>query len=51
MFENGCSKVIHNEFIKNIDQLTDKFINYLNNIRFNYSLLGLTQNPILKCKE
>ncbi len=40
IWKNGRSKTTHNEFIKDIDFSTDKFIDYLNSTNFNYSLLG-----------
>jgi transposase len=40
VWKNGRSKTTHNEFIKDIDISTNKFIDYLNNTNFNYSLLG-----------
>jgi len=36
------------EFIKDIDQTTNKFVDYLNNTNFNYSLLGFSPRPDLK---
>ncbi len=39
VWKNGRSKVTHNKFIQNIDMITDEFVNYLNNTKFNYSLL------------
>ncbi len=51
VWKNGRSKVTHNEFIKDIDQSTDKFVDYLNNTNFNYPLLGFRLNPILKWEE
>lgn len=40
VWKNGRNKMTHNKFIQNIDNTTDEFINYLNNTKFNYSLLG-----------
>ncbi len=40
VWKNGRNKITHNKFIQNIDMITDEFINYLNNTKFNYSLLG-----------
>lgn len=37
VWKNGRSKVSHNRFIKNIDEATDEFVNYLNTTTFNYS--------------
>jgi len=41
VWKNGRSKITHNEFIDNIDQATDKFVNYLNDTKFHYSFLGI----------
>jgi len=48
VWKNGRSKVTHNEFIKDIDQSTDKFVDYLNNTNFNYPLLGFRPKSDLK---
>lgn len=37
IWKNGRSRVSHNRFIKNIDQATDEFVDYLNKTIFNYS--------------
>lgn len=42
IWKTGRSKVTHNEFIPNIDHTTDKFIEYLNNTKFEYSFLGFS---------
>ena len=42
VWKNGRSHVTHNAFIKDIDQTTDEFVNYLNATRFPYALLGLS---------
>lgn len=39
VWKNGRSKITHNEFIDDIDQATDKFVEYLNMTKFNYSFL------------
>lgn len=41
VWKNGRSNVTHNRFIKDIDQVTDEFVQYLNETKFNYSFLGL----------
>lgn len=41
VWKNGRSKITHNEPIMNIDMITDKFIDYLNNTEFRYSFLGI----------
>lgn len=46
VWKNGRSKITHNKFIENIDNATDKFIKYLKETKFNYSLLGFS--PILE---
>lgn len=40
VWKNGRGHITHNEFIKEIDTATNKFIDYLNETRFSYSLLG-----------
>jgi transposase len=47
VWKKGRSKVTHNEFIKNIDKATDKFVDYLNFSNFGYKLLGL--GAVLEC--
>lgn len=42
VWKSGRSHVAHNEFIQNIDEATDKFVAFLNNTRFPYSLLGFS---------
>lgn len=39
VWKSGRSKITHNEFIDDIDQATDKFVEYLNITKFNYSFL------------
>jgi len=48
VWKNGRGQIIYNEFIKNIDLATDKFINYLNETNFNYSLLEFNSKFNLK---
>jgi len=40
VWKEGRSKTTHNQFIENIDQATDKFVDYLNNTVFKYLFLG-----------
>lgn len=40
VWKNGRSQVANNQFIKNIDRIANKFVQYLNASRFTYSLLG-----------
>jgi transposase len=47
VWKAGRNHVTHNKFIKNIDKATDNFIEYLNENKFCYSLLGFSAN--LKC--
>ena len=42
VWKSGRSHVVHNEFIQDIDEATDKFVMFLNNTRFTYSLLGFS---------
>ena len=42
VWKSGRSHATHNHFIENIDRATDTFVNYLNTIRFTYSLLGFS---------
>ncbi len=42
VWKNGRSHVSHNEFIADIDKLTDRFVKYLNDTRFYYSLLKVS---------
>lgn len=39
VWKQGRSQITHNKFIKNIDQTTDEFVNYLNETKFPYSFL------------
>lgn len=41
VWKKGRSHVTHNVFIKDINELTDKFVAYINNTHFKYSLLHL----------
>ncbi len=41
VWKSGRSKITHNEFIDDIDQAADKFVNYLNDTKFHYSFLGI----------
>jgi transposase len=43
VWKEGRSKTTHNKFIENIDTATDELVDYLNNTKFNYKLLGLVQ--------
>jgi len=47
VWKEGRSKTTHNKFIENIDKASKKFVDYLNNTNFNYSLFGLS-GPV-KC--
>ncbi|OGY76558.1 MAG: hypothetical protein A2240_03835 [Candidatus Jacksonbacteria bacterium RIFOXYA2_FULL_43_12] len=40
VWKSGRSQVTHNEFVKDIDKATNKFVNYLNHTTFPYELLG-----------
>ena len=42
VWKSGRSQVSHNRFIENIDTATDEFIAFLNNQKFQYSLLGFS---------
>jgi len=42
VWKAGRSHVTHNRFIKNIDLVTNEFIDYLQKTIFNYSLLGFS---------
>ncbi len=42
VWKSGRSQISHNRFIKNIDEATDAFVDYLNETTFNYSLLGIS---------
>lgn len=42
VWKSGRSQISHNRFIKNIDEATDEFVNYLNNTTFNYSFMGIS---------
>lgn len=44
VWKNGRNKVSHNKFIQDIDKSADEFVEYLNNTKFNYSLLGYSAN-------
>lgn len=41
VWKAGRSQTTHNQFITDIDQTTDSFINYLNTTTFDYDFLGL----------
>lgn len=41
VWKAGRSHVIHNHFIKNIDDATNAFVTYLNTTKFPYKILGL----------
>jgi len=41
VWKKGRSEVSHNFTINDIDETTDKFVNYLNTTKFDYSLFGL----------
>lgn len=42
VWKKGRSTVTHNTFIKNIDTITDNFVDYLNTTEFKYSFLAWT---------
>ena len=42
VWKSGRSHAVHNEFIQDIDEATDKFVAFLNTTRFPYSLLGFS---------
>ena len=42
VWKAGRSHVTHNRFIKNIDLVTNEFVNYLQNTNFRYDLLGFS---------
>ena len=42
VWKKGRSHVTHNNFLTNIDQATDDFVNYLNTTKFRYSLVGFS---------
>lgn len=46
VWKSGRENVTHNRFIENIDQATDEFVKYLNETKFNYSLVGYS--PVLE---
>lgn len=41
VWKEGRTKITHNKFIEHIDKITTKFVAYLNNSLFKYSLLDL----------
>lgn len=41
VWKSGRSNATHNKFIKDIDEATDEFVNYLNKTEFKYTLLGM----------
>ena len=41
VWKNGRSEISHNEYITDIDETTDKFVNYLNETKFKYSFLRI----------
>lgn len=41
VWKAGRSQITHNQFITDIDQATDQFINYLNAATFDYDFLGI----------
>ena len=41
IWKNGRGQVTHNKFIQNIDKVTNEFVKYLNDTKFNYSFLGI----------
>ncbi|MCK5123555.1 MAG: transposase [Candidatus Pacebacteria bacterium] len=41
VWKNSRSAISHNKYIVDIDKTTDKFVDYLNNIKFKYSFLGI----------
>ena len=42
VWKSGRSNITHNAFIRNIDAVTDDFVQYLNTVKFPYSLLGFS---------
>lgn len=44
VWKEGRSKITHNQFIPSLKQTALKFITYLNQTKFNYSLLGFKSN-------
>lgn len=44
VWKEGRAQVTHNKFIEHIDKTTDKFVDYLNNRLFKYSLLDLVHD-------
>ncbi len=42
VWKKGRGKISHNKFIKNIDTVTDEFVDYLNETEFRYSFLGFS---------
>jgi len=42
VWKNGRSRITHNKFIKNIDTVTDEFVDYLNATEFRYSFQGFS---------
>ncbi len=44
VWKNARSQITHNQTIMDIDKTTDKFIKYLNNVKFRYSFLGIKAN-------
>jgi transposase len=41
VWKNGRGEISHNEYITDIDETTDKFVDYLNETEFKYSFLGI----------
>jgi len=41
VWKEGRSKITHNKFVEHIDKTVTKFVDYLNNTLFKYSLLDL----------
>ena len=41
VWKNSRSAISHNKYIVDIDETTDKFVDYLNNTKFKYSFLGI----------
>lgn len=46
VWKEGRSKVTHNTFIGNLEKTAKDFVSYLNQTKFNYSLMGFTSIPI-----
>jgi len=44
VWKAGRSQVTHNKFIENIDKAADQFVFFLNEEKFDYSLIGLSAN-------